>query len=203
MTTTTTEQPKRDLFAVFLSAACVVLAVFVLLLAWQNRSLKQRLAAAQTASAPDSLRAGDRLPAFDVVAAGSGEKTHVGFGVDGERTLLLVFSPDCPACRQNMPTWREILTTSSPAGYRIMGIRTALAGHGENSSQQEEVLPFPVYTTESKAPLEKVPYIPATVVLDRDGTVLKVWFGMLTPDQATELKQQLATTTTSSSERWR
>jgi hypothetical protein len=53
----------------------------------------------------------------------------------------------------------------------------------------EEPTAFPVYSV--LAPLEKVHYVPATVLIDGQGVVQQVWFGELGDGQEAELSAAL------------
>ena len=192
MTQPTESGKGRDPFTIFLLVACLALSALVVVLAWQNWTMKRELARAHSPEAPDALAPGDVVPAFDVVDP-SGKAERIAFGDGTPRTLLLVFSTTCPACKLNMPIWNELLARPVPPSMRVVGIQTdAGAEHAEGSP----ALPFSVFTLDRShgASLEKIPFIPATVVLDPQGTVVAAWFGVLTESQQAELARQLAAT---------
>jgi hypothetical protein len=113
---------SRDRFTLFLGVACVVLAVLTLLLAWQNRGLKTRLAAAMNAPPPGGLQIGDTVGPFGVLNA-AGQETRVAF--DGQAdTLLFVFSSTCAACQETIPKWNRLLAKGVPKTINILGIQT-------------------------------------------------------------------------------
>ena len=95
------------------------------------------------------------------------------------------------------PDGRTLVITTHSNKLLIFDLTDPATPKLSRSLDIEELPWNPVFTPDGKAPLEKVPYIPGTVVLDNEGTVLKVWFGMLTPDQAEELKRELAPTVSS------
>jgi len=182
----------RDPFTIFLLAACLALSALVVVLAWQNWTMKRELARGHAPEAPDALAPGDVVPPFDVVDS-AGKVERIAFGDGTPRTLLLVFSTTCPACKVNMPIWNELLARPIPPSMRVVGIQTdAGAAHAGG----DPVLPFSVFTIDRSrgASLEKIPFIPATVVLDAAGTVVAAWFGVLTDEQQAELARQLAAT---------
>jgi len=74
----------------------------------------------------------------------------------------------------------------------VVGIQTDRDESG-GSSLVTQAFPFPVYGIERDRPnpMDRIPYIPATVVLDARGTVERVWFGVLTADQQEELRRQI------------
>ena len=158
----------------FLIAACVALGVLVLLLAWQNRALKDELAAATARQAPpEGLAAGDRFQPLVLLDDG-GNSTALRLGESEPRSLLLVFTTHCPACRETIPVWGSLLEDPLE-GIRVLGIR--LGGEVEDIP----FLPFAVFTPEDGGAglAGKIPFVPATLILDGDGTVEQVWYGML------------------------
>jgi hypothetical protein len=174
-------------FNIFLMLACAALAVLVLLLALQNRNLKTRLATLLTPQMPPAaLKAGDALGPLALLDAG-GNRVVLNFEGLGERTLILFFSPDCPACRGTIPVWSAMLEGRSPR-IRVAGIRLG------SGTEDDPNLPFAVYTPEDggEALAEKIPFVPATVFLDDGGTVLRVWYGMFDEAKQDELTRLLS-----------
>ena len=191
-----TEETRRtDPFTAFLAVSCLVLAALVVALVMQNRSLKSRLehASAAEPSAP-RFHQGDVVAPIDVVEDGGGTKT-IRFGEGEKRTVLLVFSSECPACRETLPVWREILKTPPDPGVRIVGIQTdRLDPNPAKQGVPAAAYPFPVYGYKRPAndPLEKVPFIPAVVVVDLKGVVSTALFGVPSKDDQARLKDALA-----------
>ena len=174
-------------FSIFLMVACAALAVLVLLLAQQNRRLKSQLSTMLTPQMPpEALKEGDVLPPLALLDDG-GNRIVLDFEGLGERTLLLFFSPDCPACRETMPVWSALLRERSPR-VRVSGIRL---GAGMEDSPN---LPFAVYTPEDggNSLAGKIPFVPATALLDDGGAVERVWYGMLDEEKQAALTGILA-----------
>jgi thiol-disulfide isomerase/thioredoxin len=183
--------PRRDPFTMFLVVACIVLAVLVIVLARQNRQLKASFAALAASQVPaDALKTGDRVEPFAILGEGA-RKERLEFSPDGPKTLLLVFSTHCPACERTLPIWNEFLTAGPPAGLRAVGVETDHPGAApELGGIVPPALGFPVFSVEQPSPpvLGKIPYVPATVLLDGHGRVVKVWFGIPTKEQLGELR---------------
>jgi hypothetical protein len=179
------EQKKtggEKFFSIFLMVACAALAVLVLLLAQQNRSLKTQLSTLLTPQIPpEGMKAGDVLEPLALLDDG-GNRLVINFEGLADRTLLLFFSPDCPACRETIPLWSAVLS-KHPSTVRVTGIRLG-AGIEEAPN-----LPFAVYTPEDggESLAGKIPFVPATVVLDEEGTIERVWYGVLDEEKQTEL----------------
>ena len=187
MTSSPANETRRDPMTLVLVVACLVLSGLVVVLAWQNWNMKRQLASASHAPElpPDALKAGDHLEAFDVVDP-AGTPVRIEFGDAAPKTLLLVFSSTCPACKSNMPTWNDLLTQPLPAGWRVVAIQTDDGAHATP-------LPFTVYgrNREHPAPLDRVPFIPATVVVAPTGEVLSSHFGVLSADDRAALEHDL------------
>ncbi len=182
---------RRDLLTTVLLVGCVALAACVIVLAWQNLSLKRQLGSATPAGIDRAaLSSGDLVEPFQVVTA-AGEKVRVSFDEGQRRTLLLVFSSTCPACESNMPIWNELLAGERPALVRVLGIQTDLAAGGTPHSGGP---PCPIYAVDARArpPFDRLPYVPATVVIDREGRVRSAWFGVLGADQQAELRREIS-----------
>ena len=185
-------QPK-DRFTLFLEVACVALLILTVLLTWQNRSLKVKLAEAAAAMAalpPTALKVGDRLDAFDVVDP-TGAHAQIAFEGSGE-TLLLVFSSTCGACRDTLPTWDRMLSEAVPTTVKVVGLQTDL-GNAAGSVPAIPELRFPVFGMSDPAaePMSKFPMIPAAALIDNTGAVTAAWFGVPTDAQVSELRRRL------------
>ena len=189
------ENRRTDPFTAFLAVSCLVLAALVVALVMQNRALKARLehASAGEASAAKFKR-GDVVAPIDVVDD-SGTPRTIRFGTGEKMTILLVFSSQCPACKETLPVWREILKSPSDSGVRVVGIQTdRLDKNPALPQEMAAAYPFPVYGYKRPAndPLEKVPFIPAAVVVDAKGVVTSASFGVPSNDDREKLKDALA-----------
>ena len=174
-------------FQAFLMIACAALAVMTLLLAYQNRKLKQELSRPATPQMPpDVLKVGDRFPSLALLDEG-GNPVPVTFGAGSGRTLLMFYSGTCPACRQTFPIWGALLQ-DPPTRARVYGVRIG------PSAADMPLLPFPQHTPEDagKSLRGKVPFVPATVILDAGGTVERIWFGVLSEEEQKELRDRIS-----------
>jgi hypothetical protein len=183
------EKPAKGLMAdktfnFFLISACFALAVLVLFLAWQNRKLKEEIEVLMTPQIPPTaLKQGDTMEPLNFVHE-TGKDVLLGFG-EG-RTLLLIFSPKCPACAETIPVWNEMIE-EVPSTIRIVGLRLAA------DVESPVVTAFPVYLPADGGGglAGKIPYIPATLLVDGQGVIEWVKYGALSDE---ELKELLALT---------
>jgi len=177
----------EKVFGIFLMVACAVLAVLVLLLAMQNRRLKEQLSTLLTPQMPaEALQEGDVLETLALLDDG-GNRVVISFEGLADRTLLLFFSPDCPACRETIPVWSALLHDRHST-IRVAGIRL---GAGNEDSPN---LPFAVHTPEDGGQFlaGKIPFVPATMLLDAGGSIERVWYGVLDEEKQAELAGVLA-----------
>ena len=171
-------------FNLFLMVACAVMAVLVMLLAMQNRRLKEQVDTLLTPQLPpESLQEGSVLEPLALLD-NEGNRVLIDFeGGDGQtRTLLMFFSPDCPACRQTLPVWSAVLQDRNPS-IRIAGIRLG------PEMNDVPYLSFTVYAPEDggKSLAGKIAFVPATMILDAGGTIERLWYGALEEDTQAEL----------------
>jgi peroxiredoxin len=193
---TTTAAGKRfEPFTTFLTLACVGLAILTTLLARENRSLKARLAADShlALEQADALKPGDLVKPFPVLD-GAGQESTIGFGEGEAGTILLVFSSTCPACQETIPRWTAVLGSVPRGAVRIVAVQTDRADpHTNAAAHVLPALPFPIYSPAGSGAevLKKVPFIPATVILDAKGVVTQAWFGVPTEEQEEALLRAL------------
>ncbi len=186
---------RRDWFTVFLLVACAALAVLVVLLARENRRLKAALSAPGLGqAAPAMLKAGECVTPFELLGD-AGRTVRVDFGAGHPRTLLLVFSSQCPACARTIPVWNEITAAVQSASVRVVGVQLD-QGQVAGAAGSANAAParFPVFGVAAVRPdvLTKFPYVPAAALLSGDGSVERVWFGAPETVQVEELRGALA-----------
>ena len=182
-------------FSIFLMAACTVLSVLVILLAVQNLRLRRELSEQIAGPAKDALQKGETLAALTLIGE-DGESGLLEFGQGEERTLLLIFSVHCPACEQTFPIWEELVAElRQTPGLRIVGIQTDLASEDESypSGTLPPAFPFGIFGVDYEASeaMGRIPFIPATIVLDTEGVVEEVWFGVPEDDRIDEIRNAL------------
>jgi len=184
-----------DGYTVFLLVACVALAAIVVALALQNRALKRQLSIAysEQGGGPPAFKAGDIVTPLTVVAD-TGEPTTISFGQGESKTVLLVFSSSCHACKDTVPIWRKIFASPLAAGVRVIGVQTdRLDANPAAPVELAASFPFPVYgyKREGNDALAKVPYIPAAILVDPNGVVLKSWVGVPGDDAIGAITQEV------------
>lgn len=181
----------------WLVLACPTLALCAGLLLAQS--------AGQHASAAEPLIGGGRA-----VLPGVQLQQDVQNDTDTELLILHFWASWCIPCRAEMQDMAEFhqqyVSELAPAGVRLLTISNDLRDDDLQTFMQQVPVLFPVYF-DPLAVLQdryRVPALPATVVVDRDGNIQHRWLGSQnwnTPEFVEQIRHHLqaqtaATTTT-------
>jgi len=165
-------KPRRDPYQIFLSVISMALAVLVVLLVLQNRGLKQRIEALQSAPPPGGPKAGDTMAPFTVVDA-SGAPVQIAVG-DGKPRVVLVFTSVCPHCLKAFPIWRDLLRENAE-GIEVVGLQVDA---GKGGAARLDTLPFPVYSPADPPPdFVRGMSVPTTILVEGSGEIEQVILG--------------------------
>jgi thioredoxin-related protein len=129
----------------------------------------------------NQVKAGDKLPRLD----GWDWSAH-------DRTLVLVLKKGCHFCEDSAPFYQRLA-----ANHRAEGADAAIvavfpdAADAVNEVVQSEGLGVHAL---AGVPLEKlkVSGTPSVLLVDKSGTVLNAWIGMLSPKQELEVMRSMA-----------
>lgn len=177
---------RKMLLLVLLGAVLVSLNVGLVV---QNRRLK---AAAGNAGGARAivLPPGKSVPALSGLDS-EGRQLVFDYGNDPRKTLLLVFSPRCPYCTKNMPNWNALTLGLNDKEFRVVAVSTIPDGVKEYA-ERHGLRNVPVITTPD--PKDKVAYemnvTPQTVLIGADGTVEKVWTGLIQGAERDDVEKQ-------------
>lgn len=184
---------KQDRFGTFLAVASVALAVLVILLAVQNRGLKQDLSACRASHAmpSDALAEGETLdpvPVFD--PDGSPKLLEFGSGTH----VLLVYSSTCPACEETLPVWNAWLDAGTFGGATPRAVRTDPPSADTPSAPSPAALRLPIHRVDRSGanPLRRVYLVPCTLVVGPGGIVRLAIYGVPTADDRERVREALA-----------
>jgi peroxiredoxin len=174
--------------ALLLTTLGVVLVAVNMLLVQQNKTLKSQFGGGDRSL---ELKIGKELPPMEGLGI-DGEKAKFDYGRDARKTLLLVFSPGCYACEQNMDNWRGMISGLDEDSYRVIAVSLKPDGVKEYISKQD--LPdIPVIAEVD--PKVRVAYglvvTPQTVLIGADGKAEKAWTGLLHEEEMEEIGQIL------------
>jgi hypothetical protein len=165
-------------YTVFVSVCCLVLMVIVLLLVRQNRSLRQQLSAGPSLEVGREVRGDSERFFTSLGLVGDEGPFQIDYSRDGRQTLLLVFSKSCGACEDILPLWTELVAPISQADMRVYGVRIDQTGADQDWGPAAS-LPFDVYRVDRSVTREIGDIVlPSTVLLDDEGNIERVWYGM-------------------------
>jgi len=169
-------QPKSRAVTLLMFFFGAVLLLVNVLLVHQNKMLKV------LASRPDralEINPGTTLPPLEGFDS-NGARHSIDYGQDPRKTVLLVLSPRCQACEENMPNWEAIINGLDRRSFRLAAVSLRSEGFKEYASQRG-INQVPVLTKID--PKQRVAYnlalTPQTILIDAGGKVEKVWTGVL------------------------
>ncbi len=178
---------RKILFLALLGTVLIALNVALVI---QNRKLKA-IAANAGGSRAIVLPPGKALPTlsgFDT----EGRQRVFDYGSDARKTILLVFSPRCAYCTDNMPNWKAITQGVDDKAFRVIAISTLSEGAKEYADKHG-LHGIPVIADPD--PKNRVAYemniTPQTVLVSADGTAEKVWTGLIQGAERDEIERQL------------
>jgi len=176
-----------------LTAFSLMVVAMNVLLINQNQRLKANSSRARQAlqvsagTTVPSLRGKD-IDANDIV---------LSYGSDNRKTLLMVFSPKCSACKENMRNWAAIQARLDPSSYRLAAVSLS-ADDLREYLHSYNLVGIPVFAEID--PSDRVNYnlvmTPQTILVDSTGKVEKVWTGVLTGKNIEDLERTLETSIT-------
>ena len=136
--------------------------------------LKDRLSPA--ASEPEAVKAGDKLANLD----GWDWSAH-------EQTLVLGLRKGCHFCEDSAPFYQRLIAQQQQRGANS----PIVAVFPDSAEDAKEVVQSEGLTVQTLArvPLEKLKAsgTPTLLLIDKTGTVLNAWIGMLSPRQELEV----------------
>jgi peroxiredoxin len=162
-------------------AAGVLSLNFVLLI--QNKSLRAALLNAGT-----EVPIGRRLRGL-AGATLDGRWRVLELPSGGSRILIITFSPGCPGCQANQLAWAGLAPRATAAGWTVVWVSRDPVDITHDYCMKEHIAPSavladPPYSTYVQLALKRVPN---TIMAAPDGTVERVWSGVLTPARFSEI----------------
>jgi hypothetical protein len=159
----------------------VVANVVVILLAVVIGSVYLRDRFSAHGPAPNEVKAGDRLPRLDGWDWGA----H-------DRSLVLVLKKGCHFCEDSAPFYQR-LAAHQRAEAKDVAIVAVFPDTADAVKEAVQSEGLGIHAL-SAVPLEtlKVSGTPSLLLVDRSGTVLNTWIGMLSPRQEQEVMRAVA-----------
>lgn len=172
----------------------VLVSVFLLLgllasnaaLIVHNRNLNSSILRGEVA-----LAEGQSMTAITGIDA-DGREQIFEWGKDNRKTLLMIFSPRCGYCRENMPNWMAILQGIDKSAYRVVVV-SSISDGAKEYVEKYKIKDVPIIVEpEPKVLADYLMHItPQTVLLNSDGKIEKVWVGKFINEQKGYVEQAL------------
>lgn len=174
--------------AILLTVLILTLLVLNVILVTQNRNLR---AAGSVGTRSIALKEGTIVPALSGLGL-DGNKITLNYQNDPRKAVILILSPHCGYCTENMPNWQAIAQSLDRKLYRIMAVSITNDGVKEYIAQHS-LSDVPVIA--DVEPKSRVSYemnvTPQTILIDSQGKVEKVWTGVLQQHERAEVEQSL------------
>jgi len=156
----------------------------------ENRRLRDDLVAMAAAKARAAgIEPGQALAPFTLHDA-AGADVRVDFTGEFPGTVLLMHASGCDACANSSAHWRSAIEQAARPDVRVVCIQTD-AEDGTPLSLEglpaSLAVPLPPVGW-----LGAIPAVPATLVLDENGVLVRVWYGELDAGIAQELSRTIA-----------
>lgn len=165
-----------------------ILIIMNSLLIRQNEKLKARVSKLDRSL---EIKPGKELPPLEGIDI-NGDKLAIAYGEDPRKTLLLVFSPNCRFCKENIGGWHEVLKRLDDNLVRVIGISINRDGAKEFAILHK-LTDIPVMTEMDAA--YRVSYnlnlVPQMILIGADGRVERVWTGKLADEEKLDLERSL------------
>lgn len=171
---------RKQLYNVFLHFAVVVLGIEVVILARQNRLLKQG-----PAGGVETIRTGDFFFMDNVDTL----QTSIKIENTNALKVVFIFTTTCQFCEANLQYWNQIVAEMTGKGIGMVGISLDSKIRTYEYLNKHNVS-FPVFcVTDRKEFSQKnnILRVPITLVLDNMQQIKNVWNGALTFEMALEV----------------
>lgn len=180
---------KAQLWSIILIVLVVIMGVEILFLVQENKKLREALS--HSRGPVKILSPEEKVPSLVGVNL-KGKEFKLSYP-SSQRTVLFFFSPDCPACEENLDFWKRLYQDHGSEKLRIVG-----ATNSDRDKTEEFVrkfqLTFPVMIVTDLKLLDKykVEAVPQTMLIDPSGTVQKVWPGTLSENYKKEIESMIS-----------
>lgn len=156
---------------ILLWAAVIVLTVLCLALARQVGVLHERIAPAGALSMNETLKVGAKAPIVPVKTLDN-KSIQIGQASEsGRSTLMFFLSPDCPICKNLLPTLRSALARESDWVDGILASDGGLESIHLDIQKREKMEKTPYVLSEALGRAYSVAKLPYAVLIDENGLI--------------------------------
>jgi hypothetical protein len=177
---------KRTVIALAFMGAVVCIVNGMLIL--QNRNLKLDLKSKER----DALvRIGQKVPPLKGRTA-QGDAVALEYGDDARDTLILVYSPHCGFCTENLPNWKAIAKSVDHSLFRVAAVSIVAEGAAEYLSANGLTVNPTITEVDPKTRAAyEMNVTPMTILVGPDGRVKDVWSGVLGADDRQQIRDSV------------
>jgi hypothetical protein len=178
------------LYSIALVGVFLALAVVTALLAWQNLQLKAELATDDPMR--NALRPGSVIDVPALIGPEVQPALDIGVSDPREQTLILAFTRSCPSCQELLPYWNGLVGQIEPTLVRVLGVEFGISGYvAPDDGVEPQFDSRRIELAEARELNRQVPVVPATILVDDQGVVQRVWFGLLDDQDQRDLRLAL------------
>jgi hypothetical protein len=183
-------------FTAFVTLACVVLCALLLRANALNRRLREDYSQALEKAGSAGIAVGESVEPLRVAAV-QGDPSPADASTllthdDGRAgTLLLLVSGGCDTCRFSLPYFSRLADLASKQGFVPLAVQLDAAGDADLKFDGSMGFPIVAVEHSEKTWLRRVPLVPAILLVDPRGAVVKTYFGELSPKQQDDLEGSL------------
>jgi len=168
--------------AVLFATSGILLAALNVALVTQNQTLKKGW------NEFPPLKPGDVLPPLNGFDP-AGNVVRLDYKNE-QKTVLLVFSPNCGWCTRNMANWRTLVANVDVKRFRFVAVSVSSDGAEEYLRKREKIeIPLIVEPNAREAIVYRMFHTPMTIVIGGDSRVEQIWQGALIEDQVDEVER--------------
>ena len=179
-------------FTGFLVLATLALSVLVIVLARHNRQLRGEAAALRQLAGDSALFPGELLASLDSFAPEGTPPDSAQNAlalIDGRPgTILLLYSGACGACEVVMPRFAALAARHGASGLACYAIQIDAKSPAEltHTNLGAEVRGVP---GAERSWLRRIPLVPAIVILDHEGALVRGYYGAPDDNQWTQIER--------------
>lgn len=173
------------------AAILALLVCSVLINLFQTKKIRQLRHNLSVLKAEGQLSVGARVPPIEGRDP-DGNVVSLRYQDSEKPTILYVFSPKCVWCERNFQNVTALVSGSS-GNYRYVGVSLAMDTLKDYLSTHDYGFPTYVGVSDDVMRAYKLGGTPQTIVVSREGEVLKTWSGAYTGSNKEEIESYFNT----------
>lgn len=145
------------------------------------------------------IQIGQKLDQFDAVDI-KNAPVKINFDAEAPKRLILYSSTSCPFCKKQNPLWNEMIRQVDGQKYEVLELfrdmddREKVMNYLSSNGLMRDELPNGLrvlFPKDDFLDKNKLKSTPITLVVDKDGTVEKAWFGLWNKSTISDVNSSL------------